>query len=90
LLAGLQLRRRKSEPAWFWLLVLGLVGGKIVLESITGEPLFVSGFVDVRTVPLAHIAGLGCAAITLAAAILLRSAPLFRPVEASRVHEGKT
>lgn len=60
LLAGLQLRRGKGEPAWFWLGVLALVGAKITLELITGAPLIVSGFAGIRTVPLAHLSGVVC------------------------------
>ena len=57
LLAALQLGRRKVEPAWFWLCVLALVAIKIGTELFTGAPIFVSGFTDVRTVPLAHVFG---------------------------------
>jgi len=57
LLAALQLRRKKEEPAWFWWSVLVLVAIKIGVELFTGSPLLVSGFGDVKTVPLAHIAG---------------------------------
>jgi rhomboid family GlyGly-CTERM serine protease len=60
LLAGLQLRRGKDEPAWFWWAVLALVAGKIVLELTTGAPLIVSYAGSVRSVPLAHLGGLGC------------------------------
>jgi len=64
LLAGLQLRRRPAEPAWFWLAVIGLVAAKIVIELISGAPLLVSkgDFAGIRNVPLAHIAGVACAA----------------------------
>lgn len=68
LLAGRQLGRRKQEPAWFWLSVLILVAAKIVLELFTGTPLLVSGFADVRTVPLAHIFGAVCGVVFWAAA----------------------
>ena len=57
LLAGLQLERRAEEPAWLWLSVLALVGAKIGIELFSGKPLLVSGFGDIRTVPLAHIFG---------------------------------
>jgi len=57
-LACLQLGRRKEEPAWFWISVLALVGIKIGVELFTGAPVFVSGFGDIRTVPLAHIFGI--------------------------------
>lgn len=57
LLAGFQLGRGPEEPAGFWWSVLALVGAKIVLELFTGKPLLVSGFGDIRTVPLAHIFG---------------------------------
>ena len=68
LLAGLQLGRPKQEPGWFWLSVLILVTAKIVLELFTGNPLLVSGFTDVRTVPLAHIFGVVCGAVFWVAA----------------------
>lgn len=58
LLACLQLGRRKEEPAWFWVSVLALVAIKIGVELFTGAPVFVSGFGDIRTVPLAHIFGI--------------------------------
>ena len=60
LLAGLHLRQRKSEPAWFWIAVLALVGVKIGHELFTGAPLMVSDFSGIRTVPLAHISGVLC------------------------------
>ncbi len=59
-LAGLQLERRPQEPAWFWWSVLILVGAKIGIELFSGKPLLVSGFADIRTVPLAHIFGAAC------------------------------
>ncbi len=58
LLSALQLGRRSEEPAWFWLSVLLLVAIKIGVELFTGAPVFVSGFGDIRTVPLAHIFGI--------------------------------
>ena len=61
LLAALQLERRPEEPAWFWISVLLLVAIKIGVELFTGAPVFVSGFGDIRTVPLAHIVGVICA-----------------------------
>lgn len=61
LLAALQLGRRAEEPAWFWISVLLLVAIKIGVELFTGAPVFVSGFGDIRTVPLAHIFGIVCA-----------------------------
>lgn len=61
LLACLQLKRRNEEPAWFWISVLALVSLKIGVELFTGAPVFVSGFGDIRTVPLAHIFGIVCA-----------------------------
>lgn len=63
LLACLQLGRRKEEPAWFWVSVLALVGIKIGVELFTGAPVFVSGFGDIRTVPLAHIFGIVAALV---------------------------
>lgn len=61
LLSALQLGRRAEEPAWFWISVLLLVAIKIGVELFTGAPVFVSGFGDIRTVPLAHIFGIVCA-----------------------------
>lgn len=61
LLALVQLRRDANEPAWFWLGVLLLVAVKIVVESVTHAPLVVQFDSTVRTVPLAHIGGVGCA-----------------------------
>ncbi|HUJ42281.1 MAG TPA: rhombosortase [Opitutaceae bacterium] len=61
LLALVQLQRDAHEPAWFWLGVLLLVAVKIVVESVTHAPLVVRFDVEVRTVPLAHIGGVGCA-----------------------------
>jgi len=61
LLASLQLGRRAEEPAWFWISVLILVAIKIGVELFTGAPVFVSGFGDIRTVPLAHLSGVVCA-----------------------------
>lgn len=62
LLAGLQLGRRREEPAWFWVSVLVLVAVKIGIELFTGAPLLVTGFGHIRTVPLAHIFGAVCGA----------------------------
>ena len=62
LLASFQLGRRKDEPVWFWVSVLLLVAGKIGIELFTKAPLLVSGFGDIRTVPLAHIFGAACGA----------------------------
>jgi rhomboid family GlyGly-CTERM serine protease len=63
-LASLQLSRRDPrEPAWFWLAVLGLVAAKLVVEQVTKAPLLVSDLGEVRTVPLAHLGGAGCAAV---------------------------
>jgi rhomboid family GlyGly-CTERM serine protease len=72
LLACLQLGRRKEEPAWFWVSVLALVGIKIGVELFTGEPVFVSGFGDIRTVPLAHIFGILSALVFWLIALLAR------------------
>ena len=63
LLSALQLGRRAEEPAWFWISVLVLVGLKIGVELFTGAPVFVSGFGDIRTVPMAHVVGVICAVV---------------------------
>ena len=72
LLACLQLGRRKEEPPWFWVSVLALVGIKIGVELFTGEPVFVSGFGDIRTVPLAHIFGILSALVFWLIALLAK------------------
>ncbi len=62
LLALLQLSRRDPrEPAWFWWGVLGIVAAKLIAEQVTKAPLLASNLGDVRTVPLAHLAGALCA-----------------------------
>lgn len=62
LLAAIQLTRRDPrEPVWFWLAVIGLVVAKLVTELLSGAPLLVSDWGDVRTVPLAHLGGAACA-----------------------------
>ncbi len=63
LLAGLQLRRRPAEPAWFWLTVLGLVAAKIGFELMGNDSLLVDLPGSVRVAPLAHIGGLLCGLI---------------------------
>lgn len=60
LLAGLQLRRKSSEPAWFWLAILGLLAAKIGAELIGGTSFLIGMPESVRVVPLAHIGGLVC------------------------------
>jgi rhomboid family GlyGly-CTERM serine protease len=70
LLACLQLGRRKEEPAWFWVSVLALVGIKMGVELFTRAPVFVSGFGDIRTVPLAHIFGIISAMVFWSIALL--------------------
>jgi rhomboid family GlyGly-CTERM serine protease len=72
LLACLQLGRRQEEPAWFWVSVLTLVGIKIGVELFTGAPVFVSGFGDIRTVPLAHIFGIIAALVFWGIALIAK------------------
>jgi rhomboid family GlyGly-CTERM serine protease len=67
LLACSQLQLGRSEPRWFWIGVLALVGLKIGLELFTGKPLLVSDFKNIRDVPLAHLGGAGCAVLVWAA-----------------------
>jgi len=74
LLACLQLGRRQVEPAWFWVSVLTLVGIKIGVELFTGAPVFVSGFGDIRTVPLAHIFGIIAALVFWGIALIAKQA----------------
>jgi rhomboid family GlyGly-CTERM serine protease len=64
LLAGLQLRHNRREPAWFWLGVLALIAVKMALEFGRTDPLFVQGAPGIRNVPLAHLGGVLCAALT--------------------------
>lgn len=60
LLAGLQLRRKSSEPTWFWFAVLALVAAKVGYEIIGQAPLMIDLPSSVRVVPLAHIGGIVC------------------------------
>jgi rhomboid family GlyGly-CTERM serine protease len=73
LLAALQLGRRKEEPAWFWMSVLILIGIKMGVELFTGAPVFVSGFGPIRTVPLAHVAGVVCGLVFWFGATLVKA-----------------
>lgn len=61
-LAVVQLRAKCPDP-WFWRAVLGLLVLKIVAEFLAERPLF-ARFVspDLHPVPLAHLAGVACAA----------------------------
>ena len=61
LLACLQLGRRNAAPAWSCVSVLEQVEVTLGVLLFTGAPVFVSGFGDIRTVPLAHIFGIVCA-----------------------------
>jgi rhomboid family GlyGly-CTERM serine protease len=63
LLALVQLRRKASEPRWFWLGVLLLVAAKIVVEATVHAPLFARFDAGVQVVPLAHIGGIACALV---------------------------
>lgn len=64
LLGGLQLTRgNRPDLRWFSISLLVLVAAKIGYELFAGTPLLVRGFDDVRTVPLAHIAGAICGAM---------------------------
>jgi rhomboid family GlyGly-CTERM serine protease len=63
LLALVQLRRKPSEPRWFWFGVLLLVAAKIVVEATVHAPLFARLDAGVRVVPLAHVGGMACALI---------------------------
>lgn len=66
LLALIQLGR-PGEPKWFWWSVLALLGLKIGAECLTGHA-WLAQFDDpaVRTVPVAHIAGVVVAAAVAA------------------------
>ncbi|MDB6094210.1 MAG: Rhomboid family protein [Verrucomicrobia bacterium] len=58
LLALTQLARKPTDP-WFWWAVLVLLALKIVVESSAGSTIFPRfNSSDVRTVPLAHAAGI--------------------------------
>jgi len=63
LLALVQLRPGTNEPRWFWISVLALVGVKVVLETTTRTPLLARFDSGVTVVPLAHLAGIGCAVV---------------------------
>jgi rhomboid family GlyGly-CTERM serine protease len=76
LLALVQLRRDSRAPAWFWPAVMLLVAVKILVESVSAEPLFARFDPGVRAVPLAHVGGIVCAVIAFLAA---RRRPGHRP-----------
>lgn len=61
LLSLVRLHGNGREPRWLWWCVLGLVAAKIGLESWIGDTLFVRADGAFRPVPLAHLAGAGCA-----------------------------
>ena len=63
LLALVQLRPGTNEPRWFWLAVLALVAVKVVVESTTHAPLLARFDAGFTVVPLAHLAGIGCALV---------------------------
>ncbi len=63
LLAFLKLRDRDSDH-WFWRGTLGLLALKIAVETASHQPLLADfGTNDAQPVPLAHLAGIVCAAI---------------------------
>jgi hypothetical protein len=63
LLAILKLREADSDR-WFWWGALGLLGLKIVAESLRGQPIFANFPVGNEVpVPLAHLAGVACAVL---------------------------
>lgn len=68
LLALIQWRRERNAPAWFWPCVLLLVAVKIAIETWAHAPLFAHFESGIRVVPLAHVAGIGCAALAYAIA----------------------
>ncbi len=70
LLALVQWRRDVRAPVWFWPAVLLLVAGKILMETISAQPLLARFEPGVRVVPLAHIGGVVCAVIAFLAARL--------------------
>ncbi len=57
MLAVLQLRAGPSDARLWWLAALALIAVKIAWEWHTGAPLLVQGAADIRSVPLAHLAG---------------------------------
>jgi rhomboid family GlyGly-CTERM serine protease len=67
LLALVQWRRDATAPVWFWPAVLALVALKVAVEARGTTPLFARFEPDVRVVPLAHVAGIGCAVIAFLA-----------------------
>lgn len=68
LLAFVQLREHSREPGWIWIVVLGLIGTKIVVEFTRSEEALFAGLPNgIRNVPLAHLAGaVAAGAIALA------------------------
>ena len=59
LLALVQLTNQ-NESRWLWSGVLLLAAAKLILELCQGAPLLVSGFNNIRNVPLAHLSGTAC------------------------------
>lgn len=57
LLALERLGAADREPRWIWLAVLVLVGAKLLVESLTGRPLFAPLAAGVRLAWLAHVLG---------------------------------
>jgi rhomboid family GlyGly-CTERM serine protease len=63
LLAFVQLVNPARADRWFWFAVLGLVGAKVVWEFVSGQALVADlAAAEARPMPLAHVAGIGCAA----------------------------
>ncbi len=55
---------RRGPDRWVWMVVLGLVAAKIMVESIHAGPLFANfGDPAIRPLPLAHVAGAAVAGL---------------------------
>jgi rhomboid family GlyGly-CTERM serine protease len=61
LLAMTQLTRPQTDDRWFWRIVLGLLGAKIIYEALAARAIFVRfDEATAQPVPLAHLAGVFC------------------------------
>lgn len=64
LLAFTHLGRSMGSDRWFWWAVLAVLGAKIGLEFFLGESTWANfGDASIKSVPLAHVAGIASAAL---------------------------